>query len=168
MFSQTIEYALRAMMFLASNNGDAVSVEKIAAQTQVSQGYLSKVMRGLVLANLVRSFRGPNGGFVLARDAGSISILDVVNAVDPIQRHTRCPIGNPLHDNLCGLHRRLDNAMALVEQTFRTTTLAEVLASNQEPGACRRGLPATQPPFMQPQVLSVDDARGRGDNRKTT
>lgn len=128
MLSQTVEYALRAMMYLASADGDAISSERIAANTQVPPGYLSKVMRDLVLAHLVTSFRGPRGGFVLAEAPASITILDVVNAVDPIRRIKQCPLGKPEHHNLCALHQRIDAALAEIESTFRATTLGELLA----------------------------------------
>lgn len=135
MFSQTVEYALRAMIHLAAADGIAQSGEKIAATTRVPHGYLSKVMRGLVVAGLVRSYRGPNGGFTLARSVDQISILDVVNAVDPVRRILRCPIGDPDHTVLCSLHRRLDDALATIEQTFRATTLADVLGA-RPPSLC--------------------------------
>jgi DNA-binding IscR family transcriptional regulator len=62
-----------------------------------------------------------------------VTILEVVNAVDPIRRIQSCPLDLASHGmRLCPLHRRLDNALALVEDAFRQTTLAEVLA---EPGA---------------------------------
>jgi Rrf2 family protein len=129
MISQTIEYALRAMTYLATVQGDAAaSSGVIAEQTQVPRGYLSKVLRDLVIAGLVTSQRGPNGGFTLARAPGTISILDVVNAVDPLERITRCPLGNPDHLELCPLHKSLDQAMDTVERQFRTTTLAALLA----------------------------------------
>jgi len=50
-----------------------------------------------------------------------------VNAVDPITRIRKCPLGNPAHLLLCPLHRRMDDALAMVERTFEKTTLAEVL-----------------------------------------
>lgn len=133
MFSQTVEYALRAMIRLAALDGAPESTDRIAAHTHVPSGYLSKVMRDMVVANLVTSFRGPGGGFILAKRPGEISILDVVNAVDPIRRIEHCPLGDPRHTALCGLHRRLDDALAIIEQTFRTTTLADVLGT---PGRC--------------------------------
>ncbi len=145
MFSQTVEYALRAMMHLASTGGAAETGDKIASATRVPPGYLSKVMRDLVLAGLVRSFRGPNGGFTLAKPVADISILDVVSAVDPIRRIDRCPIGDPRHTDLCALHRRLDDALAIVEQTFRSTSLADVLHGNGRPGGCHA---LTPPPSL--------------------
>ena len=139
MLSQTIEYALRAMIHLASlDPGTAVNSETIAERTRVPKGYLSKILRDLVVASLIDSQRGPNGGFSLARPPDRVSILDVVNAVDPIRRITKCPLGNPAHVQLCPLHRRLDDAIAMIERDFRRTTLAEVLATGAGPGkACR-------------------------------
>jgi Rrf2 family protein len=127
LFSQTVEYALRAVVHLASLDGKPVNSESIAAATRVPQGYLSKVMRDLVVAGIVLSQRGPRGGFTLARDAQRISILEVVNAVDPIHRIRRCPLGNPAHAVLCPLHRRLDDAAAQVENAFRESKIAELL-----------------------------------------
>lgn len=133
MISQTIEYALRAMTHLAGlEPGVSVNSETIAARTKVPQGYLSKILRDLVLAELVNSQRGPNGGFCLVGSADQVSILDIVNAVDPIQRIKRCPLGNPLHVELCPLHSRLDNALAMIEREFKRTTLAELLESNSK------------------------------------
>lgn len=125
MFSQTAEYSLRAMMVLAANE-KAVGSEHIASETRVPKPYLSKILRDLVVAKLVISQRGPNGGFVLGRPAGQITVLDVLNAVDPLQRITECPLGRPDHQELCLLHRQLDEAIATVECTLRNATLADL------------------------------------------
>jgi Rrf2 family protein len=139
MLSQTIEYALRAMTYLASTErGAAFNSETIAERTKVPKGYLSKILRDLVVAELIVSQRGPNGGFSLARPPDKITMLDVVNAVDPIPRIKKCPLGNPSHLQLCPLHRRLDDAIAMIEQEFKRTSLAEVLETNSRSGAqCR-------------------------------
>lgn len=136
MISQSVEYALRAMSHLASLRGVAATCEVISRATRVPKDYLSKIMRDLVRADLVRSFRGPNGGFILSRDPGAISVLDVVNAVDPIRRIERCPIDNPLHINLCPLHRCVDDALAHVEEAFRRTTLGKVIDEIPAHGNC--------------------------------
>lgn len=135
MVSQTVEYALRAMSHLASLRHAATSVE-IAGATKVPHGYLSKVMRDLVCADLVRSYRGRRGGFILARELAAISVLDIVNAVDPIHRIDHCPLGNPLHAALCPLHKCLDDAIAHIEQTFARATLGGVAATAALDGCC--------------------------------
>lgn len=137
MISQTIEYALRAMAHLATlEEGRAANSETVAEHTQVPRGYLSKILRDLVVAGLVDSQRGPNGGFVLARRASEISILDVVNAVDPIARISECPLGNPAHVQLCPLHRRLDDALQTIEQQFRETSLEDLQKTNSRATVC--------------------------------
>jgi len=133
MLSQTVEYALRAVVHLADQAPAARTTDQIALATQVPKAYLSKVLQGLVRAKIVRSQRGLHGGMCLARPPKELTIMEVVNAVEPIGRIRQCPLGLKTHGvRLCPLHRRLDNALALVEEAFASTTLAEVLA---EPGA---------------------------------
>jgi Rrf2 family protein len=146
MFSQTVEYALRAMTCLGARPGAPITTETIAQQTQVPAGYLAKVMRDLVVAGLVASQRGPNGGFVLARPAERITVLDIVNAVDPIERIRSCPAGNPGHEGLCSLHARLGSAMAMIEAELRGATLAQIVAEQRAGGACERLRSVRTPP----------------------
>jgi Rrf2 family protein len=129
MISPTAEYALRAIVAIAQSNGDATITPHIAELTKVPAGYLSKVLQTLRRAGLVESRRGLGGGFTLARPASDMTVLEVVNAVDPIQRIHHCPLGIESHGaSLCPLHERLDEAMAEVERSFAATTIAELLA----------------------------------------
>lgn len=129
MFSQTVEYALRAVVHLAYCSPSASTTEQIAIATKVPQAYLSKVLQGLSRAGVVRSQRGIGGGVALASAPDQLTILDVVNAVDPIQRIHHCPLGIPSHGKvLCPLHKRVDDALCMVEEAFRNTTLAEILS----------------------------------------
>jgi Rrf2 family nitric oxide-sensitive transcriptional repressor len=129
MISQTVEYALRAVTHLAQQSPEACTTEEIADVTRVPRAYLSKVLQALVRGGVVHSQRGIGGGMALTKSPSELTILEVVNAVDPIQRIRTCPLGLASHGiHLCPLHARLDNAMALVEEAFRKSTLAEVLA----------------------------------------
>lgn len=128
MISQTAEYALRAMVYLAMNSDTPQITEKIAEGTKVPPGYLSKVLQALARARLVKSQRGLGGGFTLANAPERTTILEVVNAVDPIRRIESCPLDLSTHGvNLCALHKRLDHAISLVETAFANTTLQELL-----------------------------------------
>lgn len=128
MLSQTVEYALRAVVYLAGQSGPRTT-EQVASATKVPKAYLSKVLQGLVRAGLVHSQRGMGGGMTLTRDPSQMTILEVVEAVEPIGRIKSCPLGLSAHGvRLCPLHRRLDDALATVERAFGATTLAEVLA----------------------------------------
>jgi len=133
MLSQTVEYALRAVAFLGQNVPQAKTTGQIARATKVPPAYLSKVLQELGRAGIVRSRRGVGGGVTLVPAPEELTILEVVNAVDPIQRIESCPLELASHGvRLCPLHRRLDNALKVFEDAFRTTTLAEVLAEPTE------------------------------------
>ncbi|MBS2005023.1 MAG: Rrf2 family transcriptional regulator [Candidatus Obscuribacterales bacterium] len=128
MISQTAEYALRAVVLLAMHPESSFTTQQIAQSTKVPFAYLSKVLQALVRANLMRSQRGLGGGFTLAQPASAITILSVINAVDPIARITTCPLGLEEHGlNLCALHKRLDDATAMVEKVFADTTIGDLL-----------------------------------------
>jgi len=129
MFSQTVEYALRAVVYLADRAPQAGTTDDIAAATLVPKAYLSKVLQGLARAGVVQTHRGVGGGVTLVKTPEDLTILEVVNAVEPIQRIRTCPLGLAAHGvKLCPLHRRMDQALAHVENAFSKTTLAEVLA----------------------------------------
>src|SRR3954466_15208451 len=124
MFSQTLEYALRIVVYIAGAGGKPATTRQIALATHVPESYLSKVLQGLSRAGLVRSQRGLHGGSVLARPADQITLYDVIQSVAPIRRITTCPLGLKSHGaNLCPVHRRLDDAYAMIEQTFRASTI---------------------------------------------
>ncbi len=128
MISQTAEYALRAVVTLAAQRGGPMTTQQIASRTQVPAGYLSKVLQALGRAGLVEGQRGMGGGFALTRPMGEITVLDVINAVDPVERIERCPLRRPEHKHrLCALHRRLDLGIAMMEQVYGRTTIEELL-----------------------------------------
>lgn len=135
------------MLHIAGLPPDAtISSELISQSTHVPAKYLSKVLRDLVIAKLITSQRGPRGGFALAKPAKDISLHDVVQAVDPFKRIESCPLGDPNHVKLCPLHRRLDDAISLIEQQFRVTSLAEIIAeAKPKPDLCRIFLQPTLP-----------------------
>jgi DNA-binding IscR family transcriptional regulator len=126
MISQTAEYALRVVVFLAAADGkgrrhprhrhgheDSDRVSRQGASTARPRGD--------------RGVAARYGGFVLARDAGELTVHDVGHVVDPIRRITTCPLGLRAHRRgLCPLHRRLDDAAALVERAFRDSSIAQL------------------------------------------
>jgi Rrf2 family protein len=133
MLSQTVEYALRAVVQLASIAPKASTTADLAVITQVPPAYLAKVLQALVKAGIVASQRGASGGVALAQSPAKLTILDIVDATDPIRRIRSCPLELATHGTkLCPLHRRLDAALAEVEHAFRSTTLAEVVGDRSK------------------------------------
>ena len=133
MFSQTTEYALRAAVWLAQNTGSPQTTAQVAEATKVPISYLSKVLQSLGRAGVVSAARGLHGGFELVQPPEQVSILDIVSVVDPIRRIKSCPLDLQSHSKqLCPLHKKMDQALAVVEDSFRTTTLADVLRPGSE------------------------------------
>ncbi len=133
MFSQTTEYALRAMSWLALSPNDLVPTAILAEQTKVPSHYLAKVLQQLSNAELVSGRRGVGGGYKLSRAAKQISLLDVVRAVGPLERITTCPLGLTNHGpNLCPLHRMMDSVAKAAMEVLEKKTLQDLI---DQPGA---------------------------------
>ena len=131
MLSKSAEYALRAVACLAYKE-QAESADHLATHTKVPRRYLHTVLQDLVRADLVHSRSGPGGGYSLAREPAEITILDVVNAVAPLERIRHCPLGLPSHTSLCPLHQELDRAYAATEAAFAGVTIEQVLQSTSK------------------------------------
>lgn len=129
MLSKTAEYALRVAVSLAQSPDRLASADELAEVTKIPRRYLHKVVQDLARGGLVRSQPGPGGGYSIARSPKKITILDVVNAVAPLERIRHCPLGLTTHTRLCPLHRELDKVYAETEKAFARVTLDQLLRS---------------------------------------
>jgi Rrf2 family transcriptional regulator, nitric oxide-sensitive transcriptional repressor len=140
--SQTTEYALRIVVYLASLQGRPATTAQIAQATSTPQQYLAKILRNLARGGLVVSQRGLGGGSTLARPAEQVTVYDVVQVVEPIERIRVCPLGLKTHSvKLCPLHHKIDTALELVENLFRNTTIRDVVAEPNRPTPLVEGEP---------------------------
>lgn len=129
MLSKTHEYALRAVTFLAGRRGAAAAADLVSEKTKVPRRYLTRVLQDLVAAGLVSSRSGPRGGYELTAGAEQLTILDIVNAVAPLERIHSCPLGLTSHTELCPLHAELDKAYAATEAALGRVTIEELINS---------------------------------------
>ncbi len=84
-------YAVMAMVDLAKHNrGRPISLADIADRQEISLSYLEQLFSRLRKGGLVRSVRGPGGGYLLSRPSEDVRISDIVLAVDEPMRATRC------------------------------------------------------------------------------
>ena len=129
MLSKTAEYALRAVVILGGQPDRSASADVLSERTKVPRRYLHRVLQELVAADLVVSRSGPGGGYELALPPARITILDVINAVAPIERINACPLGLKSHTTLCPLHKELDKTYAATESAFKRVTIKKLLDS---------------------------------------
>lgn len=102
------EYAVRGILYLAQQSPGSVSlVGEIAEACDVPKTFLAKILQQFVKIGLVTSTRGSGGGFMLARPAASITLREVVEAVEGPIMPNRCLIGTGTceHDGTCRVHR---------------------------------------------------------------
>lgn len=130
LISDTAEYALRAVLWLIQDADRSQTTRQIAEGTRTPPDYQSKVLQLLAKGGITRSQRGIGGGIRLAVDPEQLSVLDVVNAVDPIQRIHSCPLGLKEHGTcLCPLHSGLNEATEKVESTLANLKVTDLLSS---------------------------------------
>jgi Rrf2 family transcriptional regulator, iron-sulfur cluster assembly transcription factor len=133
--SNTGEYALRAVIYLAEREGAGpVRVEDVARALGAPRNYLSKILHTLVKRGLLFSVRGPKGGFELAVSPGLVSLFEVVEAFDDVEARRRCLLGG----HRCGagsgclVHDRWEGAATGVVEFFRETMVADVVGARRD------------------------------------
>lgn len=129
MFSDTAEYALRAVLYLAEYQGSGPRpAAEIAERLQVPGNYLSKILHALARAGVIRSLRGKGGGFELNGSPQEISLLSVVSVFDSIDARRRCLLGREecSDERACPVHARWGKLGEEIARFVRETTLADL------------------------------------------
>ena len=119
------DYAVRIVQYLAQSN-ERRDAQSIADSTCVSLRFTLKIMRKLVAADIVQSFKGANGGYTLSRPASSITLRQVIEAVEGPYRFSRC-VDNGYACNCssvtaCPFHSVFDDITQMVIQKLDEAT----------------------------------------------
>lgn len=110
--------------------GPWLSVARIAAEMAIPERFLPQVMRVLARGGLVQARTGRTGGYRLARPAAAITLLDVIDVVEPADADRRCVLrGVPCSvDGRCAVHDAFDGARVALRGQLARATLAELAA----------------------------------------
>lgn len=124
-------YAVMAMADLAQNGkGKPVTLADIADRQEISLSYLEQLFAKMRKAELVRSVRGPGGGYLLGRLPGELRVADIVLAVDEPIKATRCTPGSPhgchSHRGRCLTHDLWEELGNQIYLFLSAVTLADV------------------------------------------
>ncbi|GMV10013.1 MAG TPA: Rrf2 family transcriptional regulator [Gemmatimonadaceae bacterium] len=127
--SGTAQYAIRAVVHLALHGREEpLRVDAIAEALEVPRNYLSKTLHALARAGVLRSGRGPRGGFQLAEDPQALTLARVTAPFDDVGTR-RCLLGRTTcnWNNPCSVHPRWEAVSLALLEFFRTTTVADLL-----------------------------------------
>ena len=133
--SRKTDLALKAVTFLAANNGDPVSGRALANALDTTPHFLPQVMKPLVEHQYVTSSPGPTGGYRLIADLGDTTLLEVIEAIEGPFDLGRCiSTGEPCPaQESCALHIPWTRAKNAVLAELGAVTL-DVMEPNSEPG----------------------------------
>jgi len=126
-------YAVMAMADLARNGADrAVSLAEIATRQEISLSYLEQLFARLRKSGLVKSVRGPGGGYRLAREACETAVAEIVLAVDEPIRATRCigagsPKGCMIKGERCITHHLWEDLGQEIHRYLASVSLEDVI-----------------------------------------
>ena len=132
------DYAVRVMIHLAGlPPGSTVRQSVLSQATDVSGHFLSKVLQQLVRSRLIRSQRGSGGGFVLAVPAASVSLLDVVEAIEGPVRLNQCLMEGPSCErkSWCPAHQVWAEAQAAIVNVLGAASMASLAAQAESDSA---------------------------------
>lgn len=128
-YSKTCEYAIRALLFLASRpKGEYVLTHIVSKQTGVPQAYLAKIFRDLAHHKILLSKRGAVGGVTLAAPAEEISLQRIVEVIDDPEHFQSCVMGlDQCSDrNACPLHHIWSASRKKITAEMRKCSLAAI------------------------------------------
>jgi Rrf2 family iron-sulfur cluster assembly transcriptional regulator len=130
MLSQTSQYALRAMVFLAKSEPEwPIIGSRIARETQIPARYLSSILSDLVRAGVLTATPGPTGGFRLARPAECIRLIDVLLPFEGnVLGMNGCPFGNDAcsEESPCAGHSRWKQVKESYLRFLQETSVRDV------------------------------------------
>lgn len=136
MLSQTAEYALRAVLFVAEHEAEegSIRVGRMADALGIPANYLAKTLHALARAGVLTSGRGPTGGFRLAAPAGETTLGEVVAPFDQIEQRRQCLLGNPVCSDrhACAAHVHWKQVADKLAEFFSTTTVADLRGGRAE------------------------------------
>ncbi|MGA7437427.1 MAG: SUF system Fe-S cluster assembly regulator [Luteibacter sp.] len=128
--SRLTDYATVVMTVIATHPADVLSTAQIADEARLELPTVSKLLKLLGHAGLVDSFRGVNGGYRLARPAETISLANIVEALEGPIGLTECSIaqGHCDRQSQCGVSGSWRSVSGAIDGVLRGMTLAQMLA----------------------------------------
>ena len=147
MLSNTCKYGIRAVIYLALNDGEnkKIGIKEISKELDIPTPFLGKILQSLAKSKMLTSIKGPNGGFGLAKPASEISLLNIIEIIDGLDLFNDCLIGlrtcsaSAHNDVQCPIHKKYAPISKQIFELFSTETI-ENLANDIEASGGKIGL----------------------------
>lgn len=134
-YSRSSEYAIRAFVHLAQiSDGRYVMVKNIADQEEIPSHFLAKILQQLARKGLLRSSKGPTGGFTLRQPPEDITLYSIVEALDGMSDYHKCISGlAECNDNApCGMHDSWKDLRLRILDYLEGTSIADLAQALEE------------------------------------
>jgi Rrf2 family protein len=145
-WSSSCDYAIRALTHLAGRPDALVPLKDMAAEESIPAPFVAKILQHLVKAGIVRSVKGPRGGYGLALAPRAVTLLAVKAAIDGTRDLDACAVGlGTCSDQLpCPLHDEFKPIRHAIRRYLESTTLADMTTATARKRALQRraGRPA--------------------------
>jgi Rrf2 family protein len=131
LLSKSCIYALRASVYLAKQDKDCyITIKELSDELGISFHYLTKVLQQLKNQDILKSVQGPNGGVKLAKNAGKITFVDIVQSIDGNYDITECALGIPGCGELnpCPFNNHWAGLKVIFDELIRDASIAELAA----------------------------------------
>ncbi len=128
-YSRSAEYAIRAFVHLARvPDGKYAMVKQIAEEEKIPSHFLAKILQQLARKGLLRSSKGPTGGFSLRQPSKDVTLLNIVESLDGLQEYQRCASGlAECNDDMpCGMHESWKALRSRIIEYLEGTSVSDV------------------------------------------
>jgi Rrf2 family protein len=133
--SHSCIYGLRATVLLAGKQKDGfITIRELSDELDIPFHFLTKVLQRLTHSNILESYKGPNGGVKLKKNAADITIQDIIKSLDENFTVPECALGLPIFQNhkICPIHSEWAELRNKIEAMIETITIHELAEENQK------------------------------------
>jgi Rrf2 family protein len=136
LFSRQCEYALQAIFLLArQENGSMMSIRELTDRLKIPYHFLAKILQDLTRKGILKSHRGPTGGFSLAKSPSEITLYQVIETIDGSGIMEDCVLGFPecTSDNPCAFHEKWHTMRESLQKLISTEHLDRIIPKMKKP-----------------------------------
>ncbi len=142
MLSNTCKYAIRAVIYLAVNDeeGKKIGIKQISKELDIPTPFLGKILQSLAKQKLLKSTKGPHGGFSLGLKPADITLYDIVAIIDGEDVFTNCLIGlqtcktNDSSEHACPVHDQFHSIRHELKEFFQGESILKIISNMKDKG----------------------------------